>query len=161
MSGETSIIDIAGVPTPISTAISAAITTALAEVGGGPAFPVGSLFFAAVATDPAELLGYGTWAKWGEGRVFVCQKDGDADFANLGAEGGAKTHTLTEAQIPAHTHVLTQLRDATTGGATTNIALTADTSSTLGTKVTGSTGGGQAHPILMPFKVGYCWERTA
>lgn len=45
------------------------------------------------------------------------------------------THPVTD---PGHDHVLTQLRDATTGGATTNIALTADTSSTLGTKVTGS-----------------------
>lgn len=45
----------------------------------------------------------------------------------------AHTHTQN-----AHNHVLTELRDATTGGATTNIALTADTSSTLGTKVSGS-----------------------
>lgn len=46
------------------------------------------------------------------------------------------THNHTQ---NAHTHVITELRDATTGGATTNIALTADTTSTLGTKVTGST----------------------
>ena len=45
------------------------------------------------------------------------------------------THPVTD---PGHTHVITELRDATTGGVTTNIALTADTSSTLGTKVTGS-----------------------
>ncbi len=45
------------------------------------------------------------------------------------------THPITD---PGHTHVITELRDATTGGASTNIALTADTSSTLGTKVTGS-----------------------
>ena len=45
------------------------------------------------------------------------------------------THPVTD---PGHTHVITELRNATTGGATTNIALTADTSSTIGTKVTGS-----------------------
>lgn len=45
------------------------------------------------------------------------------------------THPITD---PGHTHVITELRNATTGGATTNIALTADTTSTLGTKVTGS-----------------------
>ena len=45
------------------------------------------------------------------------------------------THPVTD---PGHTHVITELRDATTGGVTTNIALTADTSSTIGTKVTGS-----------------------
>ena len=80
---------------------------------------------------------------------------GAAAGVDPGATGGAATHTHanhashthTYSQIvnhthpvtdPGHTHVLTQLRDATTGGATTNIALTADTSSTLGTKVTGS-----------------------
>lgn len=146
---------------PLGAWLEAKYPAVTGEGGGGPAFPVGSIFFSAVATPAADLLGYGTWVPWGSGRVFVCYAEGDPDFGTLGAEGGAKTHTLTEAQMPAHTHALTQLRDATTGGATTNIALTADTSSTLGTKVTGATGGGQAHPNLMPFKVGYAWERTA
>ena len=30
---------------------------------GGQAFPVGSVFLAVVATDPATLLGYGTWTQ--------------------------------------------------------------------------------------------------
>ena len=47
------------------------------------------------------------------------------------------THTINITDS-GHTHVITELRDATTGGVTTNIALTADTSSTIGTKVTGS-----------------------
>lgn len=56
------------------------------------------------------------------------------------------THPVTD---PGHTHVITELRDATTGGVTTNIALTADTSSTIGTKVTGSrtTGITTANPV--------------
>jgi hypothetical protein len=91
---------------------------------------------------------------------------GAAAGVDPGATGGAATHTHanhashthTYSQIvnhthpvtdPGHTHVLTQLRDATTGGATTNIALTADTSSTLGTKVTGSstTGVTTSNPV--------------
>ena len=80
---------------------------------------------------------------------------GAAAAAEAGDTGGAATHihadhashTHAYTQIvnhthpvtdPGHTHVITELRDATTGGATTNIALTADTSSTIGTKVTGS-----------------------
>ena len=171
--------------------------------GGSEAFPVGSIFIGAVSTDPATLLGYGSLSGFCAGRVLVGIDAGQTEFDTNGETGGAKTHTLTEAQIPghnhtqdahghtqdahthtqdAHSHVLTQLRDATTGGATTNIALTADTSSTLGTKVTGSstatnqnatatnqnatatnqaTGGGGSHPILNPYIVVYMWKRDS
>ena len=163
--------------------------TYAAPPGGSQAFPVGSVFIAVVSTNPATLLGYGTWAAVGAGRVLVGIDAGQPEFDTLGETGGAKTVTLTATEMPAHTHaqdahthvqdahthVLTQLRDATTGGATTNIALTADTSSTLGTKLTGSTtatnqnatatnqstGGGGAHSNLQPYLVVYMWERTA
>ena len=39
--------------------------------GGGPAFPVGSVFLAVVSTNPATLLGYGTWSAFGAGRLLV------------------------------------------------------------------------------------------
>ena len=44
--------------------------------GGGTtsgAFPVGSVFLSVVSTDPADLLGYGTWERFGEGRVLLGQ----------------------------------------------------------------------------------------
>lgn len=144
-------------------------------VAGGEAFPVGSVYIAVVATNPATLLGYGTWSAFATGRTIVGIDAGQTEFDAVEETGGAKTHTLTSAEMPAHTHtqdahshVLTQLRDATTGGATTNIALTADTSSTLGTKVTGSTtatnqntGGGGAHNNLQPYITVYMWKRTS
>ena len=170
--------------------------------GGSEAFPVGSVFISVVSTNPGTLLGYGTWSAIGAGRVLVGIDAGDTDFDVVEETGGAKTHTLTVAQTPAHghtqdahghtqdahghtqnshTHALTELRDATTGGASTNIALTADTSSTLGTKASGgtvatnqnatatnqttvgtnqNTGGGAAHPIVQPYLVCYFWKRT-
>lgn len=145
------------------------------HAGGSEAFPVGSVFIAVVDTNPGTLLGYGTWSAFGAGRMLVGLDSGDTDFDTVEETGGAKTHTLTATEMPAHTHtqdahshVLTQLRDATTGGATTNIALSADTSSTLGTKVTGSTtatnqntGGGGAHNNMPPYIVVYMWKRTA
>ena len=125
------------------------------------AFPVGSVFISVVSTNPNTLLGYGTWSAIGAGRTLVGLDAGQTEFDTVEETGGAKTHTLSAAEMPAHTHVLTELRDATTGGATTNIALTADTSSTTGTKVSGSTGGGGAHNNLQPYLVVYFWKRTA
>ena len=153
-----------------------------------PAWPVGSIFVSVVATNPNTLLGYGTWAAFGTGRMLVGIDAAQTEFDTVKETGGAKTVTLTSAEMPAHTHtqdahghtqdahshVLTELRDATTGGATTAIAVTSDTSSTLGTKTTGSstatnqnttptnqnTGSGGAHANLPPYIVVYIWERT-
>lgn len=152
-------------------------------------WPIGSVFVSVVDTNPATLLGFGTWSAIGAGKVLVGLDSGDTDFDTLEETGGAKTVTLTTAQMPSHTHtqnshnhtqdahshVITELRDATTGGATTNIAVTADTSSTLGTKTTGSTtatnqattavnqntGGGEAHSNVQPYFVVRFWKRTA
>lgn len=73
--------------------------------GGSDAFPVGSVFLAVVSTDPATLLGYGTWSAFGAGRMLVGRDAGDADFDTAEETGGAKTHMLTTAEMPAHTHV--------------------------------------------------------
>lgn len=158
--------------------------------GGSNAFPVGSVFIAVVSTNPATLLGYGTWSAFGAGKILIGLDSGDTDFDTVEETGGAKTKTIAQANLPdistgagtahthtqnAHTHVLTELRDATTGGATTNIALTADTSSTIGTKLSGSTtatnqnesahthslgGSGTALNVMNPYIVVYMWKRT-
>lgn len=58
---------------------------------GGEAFPVGSVFIGVVSTNPATLLGYGTWAAFGAGRVLVGLDSGDTDFDTVEETGGAKT----------------------------------------------------------------------
>jgi len=81
------------------------------------------------------------------GRVVV-GKSGDTEFDNLGETGGEKNHTLTINEMPSHAHNVTdpghihninQLRSSTSGSQTTNILLSTDTSSTLGTYNTNST----------------------
>jgi hypothetical protein len=73
------------------------------------AWPVGSVFMAVVSTDPATLLGFGTWSAFGAGRVLVGQTDGDSDFNVAEEEGGAKTVASagTNAAEAAHTHSVT------------------------------------------------------
>jgi len=56
-------------------------------------WPVGSIFLSAVATDPAALLGFGTWTAIGAGRVLVGQDAAQTEFDTLGETGGSKTST--------------------------------------------------------------------
>jgi hypothetical protein len=88
----------------------------------GQAFPIGSVFIAVVSTNPATLLGYGTWSAFGAGRVLVGLDSGDTDFDTAEETGGAKTkaisahagtavadhasHTHTYTQVPNHLHTL-------------------------------------------------------
>lgn len=76
-----------------------------ADGSAASAWPLGSIFIAAVNTNPATLLGFGTWAAFAAGRVLVGFDSGDADFDAAEKTGGAKTHTLTTSEMPAHTHV--------------------------------------------------------
>ena len=56
---------------------------------GGEAFPVGSVYLAVVSTNPATLLGYGTWSALGAGRVLM-----GVDAGQSGEEtGGSASHS--------------------------------------------------------------------
>ena len=71
-------------------------TTAFVQAAVALLYPVGSIYSnVAVATNPATLLGFGTWTAFGAGRVMVGLDGDDEDFDTVGETGGAKTHTLT------------------------------------------------------------------
>lgn len=134
--------------------------------------PIGAILEFKVATNPATLLGYGTWAAYGSGRVTVAIDAGQTEFDTLEETGGAKTHTLSTPEIPAHSHGVSDpghahstgdfgAANASAGGAVNALNGGGSTS----TEVTGVTiqnaGGGGAHNNLQPYIVVYRWVRTA
>lgn len=64
--------------------------------------------------------------------------------STLGAAGGAQTHTLTTAEMPAHSHSITS--DVSSGTKAGGI----NSSNNIGGYETGSTGGGAAHNNTQP-----------
>lgn len=140
------------------------------HAGGGAAldaWPVGSVYIAVDSTSPATRFGGGTWSAFGAGRVLVGLDAADTDFDVAEETGGVKTVTLTGAQsgLPQHRHQMLRERSATTGGATTLIARTSDTSSTVDTAVftenVAAADAAQAHTNVQPYITVYMWKRTA
>ncbi len=124
-------------------------------------YPVGSIYInAAVATNPGTLLGFGTWAAFGAGRVIVGLNAADSDFDTVQETGGAKTHTLTTAELPSHTHTVS-IPSSENGGSSNDHALFPDSTSSGETFTSGATGGGGAHNNVQPYIVAYMWRRTA
>lgn len=126
-------------------------------------YPVGSIYInASVATNPGTLLGFGTWVAFGAGRVMVGIDAGQTEFDTAEETGGAKTHTLTISEIPAHTHNQGSHDSSAGDGGAYNTEFIRDHSDTAnGPNVTSSsTGGGSAHNNLQPYIVVYMWKRT-
>lgn len=75
--------------------IAAAVSNLSASI-----YPVGSIYInAGVTTNPATLLGFGTWTAFGAGRVLVGLNASDSAFDTLQETGGSK-----DAIVVSHTH---------------------------------------------------------
>jgi hypothetical protein len=127
-------------------------------------YPVGSVYVnAAVSTNPATLLGVGTWEAYGEGRVPV-GKASSGTFDTLGATGGSETQALTEANLPAHSHSMGTQNQTNISIHDRQITFLDPFWSGFGggsARSTGNTGDGTAHNNLQPYIVVYMWKRTA
>lgn len=147
-------------------------------------YPVGSIYMAAVSTNPGTLFGVGTWTAI-QGRFLV----GADGTYTAGSTGGAATRTLTTTELPAHTHSFSATTDADgihdhqigvdsvagTGSGEFSVNGPADSAGEAGTGTifdsgshthsvsgtTGSNGSGTAFSILPPYLSVYMWQRTA
>lgn len=148
-------------------------TTAFVKAALAALHPVGSVYINAnTATNPATLLGFGTWSAFGAGRVMVGIDAGDASFDTAGETGGSKdaivvshTHTASVTD-PGHIHTTLGYgsgNSATYGNGggvvqTSNSTASATTGVTVSVNSTGSSG---TNANLQPYVVVYMWKRTA
>lgn len=76
----------------------------IANIDLTSAWPIGSIYLSVVATNPATLIGFGTWEAYSKGKVLVgIDAGGDADFDTVEETGGSKTMSHTHT-TPDHTH---------------------------------------------------------
>lgn len=134
------------------------------------AWPIGSVFVSVVSTNPATLLGIGTWSAIGAGRVLVGVDSGDSDFDTAEKTGGAKTVAAagSNAAENAHTHAVTQSAFGTDLMQT--LPVTGEGVYISGGIVTTPSGAGSSHnhaftgsptSVVQPFLCVYLWKRTA
>jgi hypothetical protein len=161
---------------------TALATTAFVQAALQALHPVGSIYInAGVTTNPATLLGFGTWTAFGAGRVMVGLNGSDTLFDALEETGGSKdatlvshSHTATVSD-PGHLHrmrytdISAQSRDfaANINDSAQGFDLTGydglNTSSvTTGISVSNSTVGSSAtNANLQPYITVAMWKRTA
>jgi len=85
-----------------------------------------------------------------KGKTIVGFNSGETEFDTLGETGGAKTHTLTIPEMPAHTH-MENLYSTGSGLTAAQIAGGVPSATPADYQVTDSTGGGGAHNNLQPY----------
>lgn len=127
-------------------------------ISGGVQMPIGSLYFnAGVSTNPATLLGYGTWAAFGQGRVIMgvgsgTDSRGETLAFSGGDTGGEYRHVQTIPEMVPHTHTNAPSQKEGQGGGSAWYNNSGNT---------GSTGGGQPANIMQPYIAVWIWRRTA
>lgn len=150
--------------TAITAAYTAAITAAIAAAKSA-LYPVGHIYISIVATNPATLLGFGTWTQVSQGRALFGQNGSDVDFDTAEKTGGSKTKDIQHAHAatltgsaaanPGADHTVTDDgsndRDVSSNGHNHTVS------------VSGTTGnaGSTTQDVMNPFYTVYVWKRTA
>jgi hypothetical protein len=152
-------------------------TTGFVQAALSALYPVGSIYTnAAVSTNPATLLGFGTWSAFGAGRVMVGLDAGNAAFDTAQETGGSAdaivvshSHTATSSVTdPGHNHTIgfqNNTIDQNAGSSAlarqgTSNTSTASTGISVSTSIS-TTGSSATNANLPPYIVVYMWRRTA
>jgi hypothetical protein len=149
-------------------------TTAFVQAALAAAYPVGSIYINATSsTNPATLLGFGTWVAFGAGRVPVGLDAGNAAFDTAEETGGSAdaivvshTHTATVTD-PGHVHTISTVDNLAGGSDGPNVRGSGSAAATTNSAVTGisvsnsTTGSSGTNANLQPYIVVYMWKRTA
>lgn len=149
--------------------------------------PIGTIREFNVSTNPATLLGFGTWIAYGAGKFTIAIDSGDATMDTVDETGGAKTVTIGQTNLPnistgagtAHTHVQNAHGHVIRGSSGTGSGavyvqssddgantINWDTDNTTATNQNESAhthslgGSGTALNVMNPFIVVYRWVRT-
>ena len=153
-------------------------TTAFVQAAIALLYPVGSIYTnASVSTNPATLLGFGTWTAFGAGRVMVGFDAGNALFDTAEETGGSAdaitvshTHTATTTSTDSgHNHFTgsnTGIGNAGGGnasvvGAPQTYATTTNTANITSTTTVASAGSSGTNANYQPYITVYIWKRTA
>lgn len=158
-------------------------TTAFATAALQSVYPVGSIYInASNSSNPASLIGFGTWTAFGAGRVLVGFDSSNALFDTAEETGGSAdaivvshTHTATSTSTvtdTGHTHPIqvsnggsgpTRVQWNGGGGVQdTGATLSATTGITVSTSTTNaSTGSSGTNANYQPYITVYMWKRTA
>lgn len=130
-------------------------------IDGSAIYPIGSVITFYDADDHSNHLGL-TWERFATGRMVVGYDSSDASFDTIGETGGEKTHTLTVAEMPKHTHPVYIV--STESGGTQQDGLRSTGrwyGNSHGSPNVANAGGDGAHNNMPPYVVAALWRRTA
>lgn len=140
------------------------IKTVSDSVAAAGQLPIGSIYMNATdATNPGTLLGYGTWATLGAGRVLIGVGTGtDINGATLtvagGGTGGEYAHAQTATEVANHSHTV----PGNTNNLQTGSGRFVDGGASGPTNIsTSSAGSGSPANVTQPYLGVYMWSRTA
>lgn len=128
-------------------------------------YEVGDIVLNMSGVNPGTRFG-GTWELTSKGKAIIGVDPDDTDYEQAGLTMGEKEHTLTEAQIPSHSHTAQHFLVGSNAWGYTGweADVKPGTSSAIGFRATAkvnNTGGGQPHNNIPPSMTLYVWLKIA